>query len=310
MARDPLGFRPLCIAEHGPLFAAASESVPLANLGFRNIRSLEPGTLAVANRNGVRIERFAPSPRQAHCFFEWIYFANVASTLDDRSVYLSRAALGKELARLEDVPLDADTIVVPVPDTAKAAADAMAFALGVPSVEGLMRNRYVGRTFIEGTADRAAKARLKYTPLPEVLAGKRVLLVEDSIVRSTTMRALVHEIRDRGGAREIHLRVACPPIIAPCYLRHRHVAQRRAVRHAVRRPARRRRLGRGPAADGPGARRRQPPLPARRGDRALGQPLARTPLPRLHHRPLSHPDRPAALPDRRRDSPRRLATRL
>ncbi len=217
VVRDPLGFRPLSIAEHGPLFAAASESVPLANLGFRNIRSLEPGTLAVANHKGVRIERFAPSPRQAHCFFEWIYFANVASTLDDRSVYLSRASLGKELARLEDVPLDADTIVVPVPDTAKAAADAMAFALGIPSVEGLMRNRYVGRTFIEGTADRTSKARLKYTPLPEVLAGKRVLLVEDSIVRSTTMRALVHEIRDRGGAREIHLRIACPPIIAPCY---------------------------------------------------------------------------------------------
>ena len=217
VARDPLGFRPLCIAESGGLFAAASESVPLSNLGFTGIRSMEPGTLAVANRHGVRIERFAHSPKQAHCFFEWIYFANVASTLDDRSVYLTRAALGKELARLEDVPLDADTIVVPVPDTAKAAADAMAFALGLPSVEGLMRNRYVGRTFIEGTADRAAKARLKYTPLPEVLAGKRVLLVEDSIVRSTTMRALVHEIRDRGGAREIHLRVACPPIIAPCY---------------------------------------------------------------------------------------------
>src|SRR5437763_5492102 len=217
VVRDPLGFRPLSIAEHGPLFAAASESVPLANLGFRNIRSLEPGTLAVANHKGVRIERFAPAPRQAHCFFEWIYFANVASTLDDRSVYLSRAALGKELARLEDVPLDAETIVVPVPDTAKAAADAMAYALGLPSVEGLMRNRYVGRTFIEGTADRAAKVRVKYTPLPEVLAGKRVLLVEDSIVRSTTMRALVHEIRDRGGAREIHLRVACPPIIAPCF---------------------------------------------------------------------------------------------
>jgi amidophosphoribosyltransferase len=217
VVRDPLGFRPLCIAEAGPLFAAASESVPLSNLGFTGIRSLEPGTLAVANRQGVRIERFAHSPRQAHCFFEWIYFANVASTLDDRSVYLSRAALGKELARLEDAPLDADTIVVPVPDTAKAAADAMAYALGLPSVEGLMRNRYVGRTFIEGTADRVEKARLKYTPLPEVLSGKRVLLVEDSIVRSTTMRALVHEIRDRGGAREIHLRVACPPIVAPCY---------------------------------------------------------------------------------------------
>jgi amidophosphoribosyltransferase len=217
VARDPLGIRPLCVAEHGLLFAAASESVPLANLGFRNIRSLDPGKLVVANHKGVREARFAPSPRRAHCFFEWIYFANVASTLDDRSVYLSRASLGRELARLETVPLDEDTIVVPVPDTAKAAADAMAFELRIPSVEGLMRNRYVGRTFIEGTADRASKARLKYTPLPEVLAGKRVLLVEDSIVRSTTMRALVHEIRDRGGAREIHLRVACPPIIAPCY---------------------------------------------------------------------------------------------
>jgi len=217
VARDPLGFRPLCIAENGPLFAAASESSPLANLGFKNIQSLEPGSMVIANRDGIRTERFAPSPRRAHCFFEWIYFANVASNLDDRSVYLSRATLGEELAQLEDVPLDPDTIVVPVPDTAKAAADAMAFALGVRSVEGLMRNRYVGRTFIEGTADRASKARLKYTPLPEVLAGKRVLLVEDSIVRSTTMRALVHEIRDRGGAREIHVRVACPPIIAPCF---------------------------------------------------------------------------------------------
>lgn len=217
VARDPLGFRPLCIAENGPLFAAASESVPLSNLGFKNVRSLEPGTMAIANREGLRIERFAASPRRAHCFFEWIYFANVASTLDDRSVYLSRAALGEELARLEDVSCNAETIVVPVPDTAKAAADAMAFSLGIRSVEGLMRNRYVGRTFIEGTADRTSKARLKYTPLPEVLAGKRVLLVEDSIVRSTTMRALVHEIRDRGGAREIHLRVACPPIIAPCF---------------------------------------------------------------------------------------------
>jgi amidophosphoribosyltransferase len=217
VARDPLGIRPLCIAEEGPLFAAASESVPLANLGFQGIRSLDPGTLAVVNKDGVQIERFAPTVKPAHCFFEWIYFANVASTLDDRSVYLSRAALGRELASLEDVPLDSSTIVVPVPDTAKGAADAMAFELGIPSVEGLMRNRYVGRTFIEGTADRAAKARLKYTPLPEVLKGKRVLLVEDSIVRSTTMRALVHEIRDRGGAREIHLRVACPPIVAPCF---------------------------------------------------------------------------------------------
>ncbi len=232
VARDPVGLRPLCIAQDaeeyedeqgktrerpGPLFAAASESVPLSNLGFKEIRSLEPGTLAIVSESGVRIERFAARRKPAHCFFEWIYFANVASTLDDCSVYLSRANLGKELATLEDVPLDEDTIVVPVPDTAKAAADAMAYALQLPSVEGLMRNRYVGRTFIEGSADRVTKVRVKYTPLPEVLHGKRVLLVEDSIVRSTTMRALVKEIRERGGAREIHLRVACPPIIAPCF---------------------------------------------------------------------------------------------
>jgi len=217
VARDPLGIRPLCIAQEGPLWAAASESVPLSNLGFKGVRSLEPGMLAIVNRDGVRYERFASERKPAHCFFEWIYFANVASTLDDRSVFLSRAALGEELAELEDVPIEPDTIVVPVPDTAKAAADAMAYKLGLRSVEGLMRNRYVGRTFIEGTEDRAEKVRVKYTPLPEVLQGKRVLLVEDSIVRSTTMRALVKEIRERGGAREIHLRVACPPIIAPCY---------------------------------------------------------------------------------------------
>ncbi len=156
----------------------------------------------------------------SHCFFEWIYFANVASTLDDRSVYLSRAALGKELAlqehQLGKVPLDDDTIVVPVPDTGKAAADAMAFELGVPSVEGLMRNRYIGRTFIEGQ-NRADRVRMKYTPLREVLEGKRVLLIEDTIVRSTTLKSLLHHMRDRGGAEEIHVRVACPPIIAPCF---------------------------------------------------------------------------------------------
>lgn len=218
--RDPKGFRPLCYAQDGPLFAAASESVALLNLGFRDIRSLEPGEMIVIQDNQIRQERFAPRQTHAHCFFEWIYFANVASTLDQRSVYLTRAALGKELARQEralgEVPLDEDTIVVPVPDTGKAAADAMAYELGVGSVEGLMRNRYVGRTFIEGQ-NRADRARLKYTPLREVLAGKRVLLIEDTIVRSTTLKSLLHHIRERGGAREIHVRVACPPIVAPCF---------------------------------------------------------------------------------------------
>src|SRR5262249_28909928 len=156
----------------------------------------------------------------AHCFVEWMYFANGASTLDERSVCMTRAALGKELAREEQEPgrvvVDDDTVVVPVPDTGKAAADAMAHELGVPCVEGLMRNRYVGRTFIEGV-NRADRARLKYTPLREVLEGKRVFLVEDTIVRSTTLKSLLRVLRERGGAREIHVRVACPPIIAPCF---------------------------------------------------------------------------------------------
>src|SRR5438477_12762926 len=219
--RDPKGFRPLCYAQEGPLFAAASESVALLNLGFREVHSLEPGTMIVIQNDQLRHERFAPRAKPAHCFFEWIYFASVASTLDERSVYLSRAALGKELARQErqlgKVPLDDDTIIVPVPDTGKAAADAMAYELGVQSVEGLIRNRYVGRTFIEGTNNRADRARLKYTPLREVLAGKRVLLIEDTIVRCTTLRSLLTEVRERGGAREVHVRVACPPILAPCF---------------------------------------------------------------------------------------------
>jgi amidophosphoribosyltransferase len=219
--RDPLGIRPLVYAQEGPVFGAASESVALQNLGFRTIKSLAPGEMILIRDGELSVHRFAESPRKAHCFFEWVYFANVASTLDDRSVYLSRSRLGQELARQEKalgrVPLDpGETVVVPVPDTGKAAADAMAFALGIPSVEGLIRNRYIGRTFIEG-ANRADKVRLKFTPLPEVLSGKRVLLVEDSIVRSTTLHSLLHHLRDQGGAKEVHVRVACPPILAPCF---------------------------------------------------------------------------------------------
>ena len=226
-SRDPLGLRPLCYAvetdretgEQGSLFAAASESVALAHLGFREdeIKSLAPGEMITVIDGKFAVERYAPARPPAHCFFEWIYFANVASAFDDRSVYVTRKRLGEKLADLEDTDYgDGNTIVVPVPDTAKAAADSMAYELRIPSQEGLIRNRYVGRTFIEGQ-NRAAKVAAKYTPLREVLAGKRVLLVEDTIVRSTTMRALIHQIRDIGQAAEIHVRVACPPIIAPCY---------------------------------------------------------------------------------------------
>ncbi|MEZ6063647.1 MAG: amidophosphoribosyltransferase [Planctomycetaceae bacterium] len=218
-SRDPLGMRPLCYAQEGPLFAAASESVALTHLGFNQdcVRTVPPGhAVLVDEQHGVRLEKFADSPRRAHCFFEWIYFANAGSSFDDAGVYLSRKRLGEQLARRETVPIDEDTIVVPVPDTAKAAADSMAFRLGVPSLEGLIRNRYIGRTFIEGS-ERAGKVRMKYTPLPEIMDGKRVLLVDDSIVRATTLGQLLRLLRERGKAKEIHVRIACPPIIAPCF---------------------------------------------------------------------------------------------
>ena len=219
--RDPTGLRPMCWAQDGPVFGGSGESVALQNLGFKKIQSLEPGHMILIQDGQLSVHQFAEPRKKSHCFFEWIYFANVASTLDDRSVYLSRAKLGQELAKQEPllhrVPFEmGDTIVVPVPDTGKAAADAMAFDLGIPCVEGLIRNRYIGRTFIEGS-NRGDKASLKFTPLRQVLEGKRVLLVEDSIVRSTTLKSLLHHLKDQGGAAEIHVRVACPPILAPCF---------------------------------------------------------------------------------------------
>lgn len=223
VARDPLGIKPLCYAKEGPLFAAASESVALDNLGFarESVKTLAPGEAILISDGKFTIERFAESTQQSHCFFEWVYFANVASRLDGRGVYVARTALGEALADQERAnpcfEIDEDTIVVPVPDTSKAAADSMAFQLQIPSREGLIRNRYSGRTFIEGSQTRRQAVEAKYTPLREVLEGKRVILVEDSIVRSTTMAVMLDRIREVGGAKEIHVRVACPPIVAPCF---------------------------------------------------------------------------------------------
>jgi amidophosphoribosyltransferase len=217
VARDPLGFRPFCWAVQGRLFAAANESTALANLGFTDIHDFEPGEMAVIDQGKLRFEKFSETKRHAHCFFEWVYFSNVASMIDGSGVYTARARSGRRLAELEDQEIDDDCIVVPVPDTAKAAADAFAYQMRIPSVEGLIRNRYIGRTFIQPNDSRGKSAKSKYTPLPEVLAGKRVFLVEDSIVRSTTLKTLVSQIRKRGKAKEIHVRVACPPIVSPCF---------------------------------------------------------------------------------------------
>ena len=186
--------------------------------------------------------------------------------------------------------------MVPVPDTSKAAADAMAYELRVPAVEGLIRNRYTGRTFIEGGTNRKAKAETKYTPLREVLEGKKVILVEDSIVRSTTMKVLLQRIRELGRAREIHVRVACPPIVAPCFygidmstidvlfaptfLNGGELTERSASRNGQK------------------AGRRIAPLSAGGIDLPRDRLRQRSTLPSLHHGRLPDPMRPRPLPNR------------
>ncbi len=237
IARDPLGIKPMCYAVQGSMFAAASESVALLNLGFRRneIESLSPGHAITIVDGEIEIHRFADETGKAHCFFEWVYFANVASTLDNRGVYTARTELGKELARLENeaglIKIDEDTIVVPVPDTSKAAADSMAYHLKIPSREGLIRNRYSGRTFIESSQEaRTHRAKIKYTPLREVLEGKRVILVEDSIVRSTTMKALLKRVRDRRWSQRDPRPRGLPTNRRALLLRDRHVDNRATLR--------------------------------------------------------------------------------
>ncbi len=216
VSRDPLGFRPMAWATNGRLFAAANESVALRNLGLNEIHHLEPGQMAIVEDGKLRIERFAKSEKKARCFFEWVYFSNVASEIDYKGVYHARARSGRILAEMEDQEVDDTCIVVPVPDTAKAAADAYAFNMGMPCMEGVIRNRYVGRTFIQPVRTREKSAKSKYTTVRSLLNGQRVFLIEDSIVRSTTLKTLVKQVKAEG-AEEVHVRVACPPIVGPCF---------------------------------------------------------------------------------------------
>tara|TARA_B100000315_G_scaffold133360_2_gene122873 strand:- start:896 stop:2452 length:1557 start_codon:yes stop_codon:yes gene_type:complete len=218
VVRDPYGFRPLVYgwSEDKKIFMAASESVALINCGIKDIKPLQPGHLVHIGDGKVQIKKFAEPKRTSHCMFEWVYFSNVSSVLDGKSVYISRTNLGKELAKLETEKINKDYIVVPVPDTAKAAGDAYAYALNVPSKEGIIRNRYVGRTFIEGSS-RHDKVSNKYTALREVIEGKKVLLVDDSMVRGNTTKQLVVYLKEEGRAKEVHLRITCPPIRGPCF---------------------------------------------------------------------------------------------
>src|SRR5215217_140401 len=211
--RDPHGFRPLCIGEVEGGYAVSSETCGLDIIGARFLRDVEPGEVVVIDDEGLMSYR-AETPRRALCVFEYVYFARPDSRFDGREVAGSRHRMGELLA--DEAPAEAD-VVIPVPDSGMVAAIGYSQRSGIPYAEGLIKNRYVGRTFIQPTDGmRQLGIRLKLNPLPSVIEGKRVVVVDDSIVRGNTRRKLV-ELLFEAGAAEVHFRVSSPPIKGPCY---------------------------------------------------------------------------------------------
>jgi amidophosphoribosyltransferase len=213
-ARDPWGFRPLVIGKLEGAFIVCSETCALDLIDAEFVREVEPGELVVVDREGLRSFRPFPPEQVRQCIFEQVYFARPDSLVFGENVLASRLALGRQLAR--EAPADAD-IVVPVPDSGIGAGLGYAQESGLPYQWGLIRNHYVGRTFIEPKQSiRSFGVRIKLNPVREILAGKRVVLIDDSIVRGTTSRKIVQMVRE-AGAREIHVRISSPPTTGPCY---------------------------------------------------------------------------------------------
>lgn len=216
VARDPWGWRPLVLGTlEGGGIIAASETVALDVLGATLLREVEPGEIVTVSDRGLESRRFADaSPAPAHCVFEHVYFANPASVVFGQNVQTAREAMGARLA--SEAPVEAD-FVMPMPDSGRSAAHGYARVSGLAYREGIVPNRYVGRTFIKPTqTERQAAVRLKLNVIAEIVRGKRVVVVDDSIVRGTTTKAKMDQIR-QAGAKEIHLRISCPPIRHPCY---------------------------------------------------------------------------------------------
>ena len=218
--RDPRGFRPLVLGKlpatekSHEAWMVASETCAFDLLIAQYVREIEPGEMVRISKSGIESIRFAPPKPHQFCIFEHVYFSRPDSTIFGRSVNHSREALGRLLAR--EHPVEAD-LVVPVPDSGVPAAVGYALESGIPFRMGLIRNHYIGRTFIEPSqAIRSFGVKLKLNPVRELIDGKRVILVDDSIVRGTTSRKIVAMMRE-AGAKEVHMRISCPPTISPCY---------------------------------------------------------------------------------------------
>ncbi len=212
--RDPHGFRPLSIAKLGDGWVVASETCAFDLIGAEYVRDIRPGELVVfeEGKEPRSIQVFEPTPHK--CIFEFIYFARPDSQIFGKSVYELRKAMGRELAK--EYPIEAD-LVVPVPDSGVAAAIGYAEASGIPFELGIIRNHYVGRTFIEPTQEiRDLKVKMKLNPIKKVIEGKRLVVIDDSIVRGTTSKKIVNILKEFG-AKEVHMRISAPPTTGPCY---------------------------------------------------------------------------------------------
>ncbi len=212
--RDPFGIRPLCIGQIKNSYMISSESCGFSVLGGKFLREVEPGEIIVIDENGLQSYQAAKEEKSALCVFEYVYFARPDSNICNASVHQARVEAGKQLAI--EHPVDAD-LVIGVPDSALSAALGYSLQSGIPFGHGLMRNRYVGRTFIQPTQEmRDAAVRIKFTALANAVEGKRIIMVDDSIVRGTTTRIIVKMLKD-AGAKEVHLRISSPPVKYPCF---------------------------------------------------------------------------------------------
>ena len=212
--RDPYGFRPLVLGKKGSAYVVASETCAFDIIGAEFVREIKPGEMLVINEDGLDSFTYSTERPSHFCIFEFIYFARPDSTFLGRNVYRRRNAMGKQLAREMEVEAD---LVIPIPDSGVAAALGYSEESGIPFSKGILRNRYVGRTFIQPTQEiRDFKVRIKLSPIREIIEGNRVILVDDSIVRGTTSSQIIDRVRGMG-AEEVHIAISSPPIKYPCY---------------------------------------------------------------------------------------------